>query len=81
MSFWSQHHMSHTTARLLRTLTLASAVALLAAACSSGGSTAADASLQGAGSSTVTINFGDQRQNLETLLTDSGALTGQHYGL
>jgi sulfonate transport system substrate-binding protein len=79
MSFWSQHHMSHTTARLLRTLTLASAIALLAAACSSGGSTATDASLQGAGPSAVTIDFGDQQQNFETLLTDSGVLKGAAY--
>jgi sulfonate transport system substrate-binding protein len=70
--------MSHTIGRLLGTLTLASAVALMAAACSSGGSTATDASAQGS-SSTVTINFGDQEQELETLLTDSGALKGAHY--
>ncbi len=30
-------------------------------------------------SSTVTINFGDQQQELETLLTDSGALKGASY--
>jgi sulfonate transport system substrate-binding protein len=71
--------MSHTIARLLRTLTLASALALLATACSSGGSTATDASVQGGSSSTVTINFGDQQQDLETLLTDSGALKGASY--
>ena len=71
--------MSHTIARLLRTLTLASAFALLATACSSGGSTATDASVQGAGSSTVTINFGDQEQEFETLLTDSGVLKGADY--
>jgi sulfonate transport system substrate-binding protein len=71
--------MSHTITRLLRALTLASALALLAAACSSGGSTATDASLQGAGTSTLTINFGDQQQDFETLLTDSGVLKGADY--
>ena len=60
--------MSHTTARRLGTLTLAGALALTAAACSSSGPTATDASAQGGNSSTVTINFGDQQQDLETLL-------------
>jgi ABC-type nitrate/sulfonate/bicarbonate transport system substrate-binding protein len=71
--------MSHTTARLLRTLTLASALALMATACSSGGSTATDTSDRGGDSSTVTINFGDQQQEFETLLTDSGVLKGADY--
>ena len=71
--------MSHTIARRLSTLTLAGALALMAAACSSGGSTATDTSLQGGSSSTVTINFGDQEQEFETLLTDSGVLKGANY--
>ena len=71
--------MSHTITRLLRALALASALTLLAAACSSGGSTATDASLQDAGASTLTINFGDQQQDFETLLTDSGVLKGADY--
>jgi sulfonate transport system substrate-binding protein len=71
--------MSHKTGRLLGGLALASALALLATACSSGGSTATDASAQGGSSSTVTINFGDQNQSFETLLTDSGALKGASY--
>jgi sulfonate transport system substrate-binding protein len=71
--------MSHTIARLLRTLTLASALALMATACSSGGSTATDTSDRGGDSSTVTINFGDQQQEFETLLTDSGVLKGADY--
>jgi sulfonate transport system substrate-binding protein len=70
--------MSYTITRRLSALTLASALALMTAACSSGGSTATDASAQG-GSSTVTINFGDQEQSFETLLTDSGALQGANY--
>ena len=70
--------MSYTITRGLSALTLASALALMAAACSSGGSTATDAAAQG-GPSTVTINFGDQQQSFETLLTDSGALKGANY--
>jgi sulfonate transport system substrate-binding protein len=71
--------MSHTIARRLGPLALAGALALVATACSSGGSTATDASAQGGNSSTVTINFGDQEQSFETLLTDSGALKGANY--
>ena len=72
--------MSHTIARRLGVLTLAGALALMAAACSSGGgSTATDESTQGSDSSTVTINFGDQQQEFETLLTDSGVLDGAGY--
>ena len=71
--------MSHTTARRLGALTLAGALALMAAACSSGGSTATDVSAQGGGSSALTINFGDQQQDFETLLTDSGVLKGANY--
>jgi sulfonate transport system substrate-binding protein len=71
--------MSHTITRRLSALTLASALALMAAACSSGGSTATDASAQGGGSPALTINFGDQEQDFETLLTDSGVLKGADY--
>ena len=71
--------MSHTTARRLGTLTLAGALALMTAACSSGGSSATDVSAQGGNSSTITINFGDQQQDFETLLTDSGVLKGADY--
>jgi len=71
--------MSHTIARRLGILTLASALALTAAACSSSGPTATDAAAQGSNSSTVTINFGDQEQDFETLLTDSGVLQGANY--
>jgi sulfonate transport system substrate-binding protein len=75
----SQQQMSHTIAGRLGALTAASALALAAAACSSGGVTATDASAQGGGRSTVTINFGDQEQDFETLLTDSGVLKGADY--
>jgi sulfonate transport system substrate-binding protein len=71
--------MSHTITRRLGPLALAGALALTAAACSSNGPTATDASAQGSNSSTVTINFGDQQQNFETLLTDSGVLKGANY--
>jgi sulfonate transport system substrate-binding protein len=71
--------MSHRFARRLGILTLASALALMTAACSSGGSTATDVSAQGGGSSTLTINFGDQQQEFETLLTNSGVLKGASY--
>jgi sulfonate transport system substrate-binding protein len=71
--------MSHTITRRLSALTLASALALMAAACSSGGSTATDASAQGSGSPALTINFGDQEQDFETLLTASGVLQGADY--
>jgi sulfonate transport system substrate-binding protein len=51
----------------------------LAAACSSGGTTATDTAAQGSGGSGVVINFGDQQQFFETLLTASGALAGADY--
>jgi sulfonate transport system substrate-binding protein len=70
--------MSQRIGRLLGGLAAASAFALLATACSSGGQTATDASAQG-GASGLTINFGDQEQEFETLLTDSGALKGAGY--
>ena len=52
----------------------------LASACTSG-STATDTAAQGGhgGSSGLVINFGDQQQNLETLLNASGALKGAGY--
>jgi len=71
--------MSHKIGRLLGPLALASALALLATACSSGGSTASDPPARGDSSSTVTINFGDQQQEFETMLTDSGVLNGASY--
>jgi sulfonate transport system substrate-binding protein len=71
--------MSHKIGRLLGPLALASALALLATACSSGGSTASDPPARGGSSSTVTINFGDQQQEFETMLTDSGVLNGASY--
>jgi sulfonate transport system substrate-binding protein len=71
--------MSHKIGRLLGPLALAGALALLATACSSGGSTASDPPAQGDSASTVTINFGDQQQEFETLLTDSGVLNGASY--
>jgi sulfonate transport system substrate-binding protein len=70
--------MAHTIGRLLGGVTLAGVLGL-ATACSSGGSTASDDPAQGAGSSGVTINFGDQQQDFETMLTDSGALAGANY--
>jgi sulfonate transport system substrate-binding protein len=73
--------MSRKIGRLLGPLALASALTLLAAACSNGGSTAADPPAQGGSSSTVTINFGDQEQEFQTLLTDSGALKGASYNV
>jgi sulfonate transport system substrate-binding protein len=71
--------MSHKIGRPLGPLALASALALLATACSSGGSTASDPPARGGSSSTVTINFGDQQQEFETMLTDSGVLNGASY--
>jgi len=79
------HRISRGISRRLGGLALASALALLATACSSGGSTATDASAgggaggAGATASGVTVNFGDQQQEFETLLTDSGALKGADY--
>src|ERR1700689_246636 len=71
--------MSQRIGRLLGGLAAASACALLATACSSGGQTATDASAPGGAASGVTINFGDQEQEFETLLTTSGALKGASY--
>jgi sulfonate transport system substrate-binding protein len=71
--------MSHKIGRLLGPLALASALALVTTACSSAGSAATDPPAQGGNSPTVTINFGDQEQEVETLLTDSGVLKGASY--
>jgi sulfonate transport system substrate-binding protein len=71
--------MSHKIGRRLGGLALAAACALLATACSSGASTATDASAPEGGSAPVTVNFGDQEQEFETLLTDSGVLKGASY--
>jgi sulfonate transport system substrate-binding protein len=75
--------MSHTSGRLLGGLTLASLLALVSA-CSSGGSTdpggtASAVAAATGGSSGVVLNFGDQRQDFETLLQESGALAGAPY--
>lgn len=72
--------MSHTIGRLLGSLTLVSLL-WLAAACSSGGSTATDTAAQGSdgGSSGLVINLGDQQQYRQTMLTASGALQGASY--
>src|ERR1700684_1411817 len=71
--------MSQRIGRLLGGLAAGSGFALVATACSSGGSTATDVSAQGGSASGVTINFGDQEQEFETLLTASGALKGASY--
>ena len=71
--------MSQRIGRLLGGLAAASAFALVATACSSGGSTATDVSAQGGAASGVTVNFGDQEQEFQTLLTASGALKGASY--
>jgi sulfonate transport system substrate-binding protein len=73
--------MSRTIRRLASALALASAAAAvgaLATACSSPAlsPSAADAADASSG---VVINFGDQQQDLETLLTDSGVLNGAPY--
>ena len=75
--------MSHTIGRMLGGLTLAGLTALVTACTGSG--TAATVTATGsadggsAGSGGVVINIGDQQQNLETLLTSSGALAGAKY--
>jgi sulfonate transport system substrate-binding protein len=61
-------------------LTIAGMIAItLTAACSGGGTTATDTATQGSGGSGVVINFGDQQQFFESMLTDSGALAGAGY--
>jgi sulfonate transport system substrate-binding protein len=71
--------MSRTIKRPVRALTLASlviAAGALATACSSPPSSATDVADP---ASAVVINVGDQQQNLQTLLTASGALNGAPY--
>jgi sulfonate transport system substrate-binding protein len=74
--------MSRTIRRLASALTVAGAVAAagaLATACSSPASPASSAADAADASSGVVINFGDQQQELQTLLTDSGVLNGASY--
>src|SRR5437879_5450366 len=70
--------MSRTTARLARTLTLASVatVAALVGGCSSSTPPAVSTAAESSG---AVINVGDQQQYLQTLLTISGALKGAPY--
>ncbi|MBV9381392.1 MAG: ABC transporter substrate-binding protein [Streptosporangiaceae bacterium] len=73
--------MSHSVRRLARALTLAgiAAAGAAATACSSStpsASPAANTATLGGG---VVINLGDQQQDLETMLTASGALNGAPY--
>jgi sulfonate transport system substrate-binding protein len=77
--------MSHTIGRTLAGLALAGLTGLVAA-CSSGGTpatvdatgvTASGPASTAAGS--VVLNLGDQQQDLQTLLTSSGALAGANY--
>jgi sulfonate transport system substrate-binding protein len=70
--------MSHIIGRLLGGLTLAGLLAL-ATACSGGGTTASDVATRGGDPSGLVINFGDQQQELETMLTASGVLAGASY--
>jgi sulfonate transport system substrate-binding protein len=73
--------MSPAIARTLGALALASLV-MAASACGGdpGASTTASTAGQDLGSSSgLTLNLGDQRQDLETLLRASGALTGAKY--
>src|SRR5579871_2851218 len=71
--------MSRTIGRLLGGLSLVSLLGLVAA-CSSG-TTATDTAAQGSdgSSSGLVINFGDQDQDLQTMLGESGALKGAGY--
>jgi sulfonate transport system substrate-binding protein len=75
--------MSHTFGRVIGGLTFAGVFAL-ATACANGGSSATDSATRaaaqgGQGGSGLVINFGDQEQQFQTLLTDSGVLTGAKY--
>jgi sulfonate transport system substrate-binding protein len=78
--------MTRTFDRMLGGLTFAGVLAL-ATACANGGSatdtaTQATQATQGQatqGSSGLVLNFGDQQQEFQTLLTDSGALNGAKY--
>jgi sulfonate transport system substrate-binding protein len=69
--------MSRTTRRLARAVALASVAAAVGvvSACSASSSAASKSDPPGS----VVINFGDQQQDLETLLTASGVLNGAPY--
>ena len=74
--------MSHTISRLLGGVALAGSLAVLSACGSSAttGSGATTSAAAAAAKSTETVlNLGDQQQDLETLLTASGALAGAPY--
>jgi sulfonate transport system substrate-binding protein len=64
------------SSRALALATLAALTGALACACSSSAKTATDTADPSGG---VVINFGDQQQELETMLTASGALNGAPY--
>jgi len=74
--------MSHTISRLLGGVALAGSLAVLSACGSSattGSGATASAAAAAAKSTGTVLNLGDQQQNLETLLTASGALAGAPY--
>jgi len=74
--------MSHTISRLLAGVALAGSLAVLSACGSSattGSGATASAAAAAAKSTGTVLNLGDQQQNLETLLTASGALAGAPY--
>ena len=64
------------SSRALALATLAALTGALACACSSSAKTATDTADPAGG---VVVNFGDQQQDLETLLTASGVLNGAPY--
>ena len=73
--------MSRTIYRTLGALSLASLLAVVSAcaASSTAGSSAATSAAAAAKSTGTVLNLGDQQQELETLLTSSGALAGVPY--
>jgi sulfonate transport system substrate-binding protein len=73
--------MSHTISQALRAVSLAALVAVVAACTSTQAATQTGAdSSPGTGSSSGTVlNFGDQQQDIETLMRVSGALDGAPY--
>ncbi len=74
--------MSHTISRLLGGVALAGSLAVLSACGSSattGSGATASAAAAAAKSTGTVLNLGDQQQELETLLTASGALAGAPY--
>jgi sulfonate transport system substrate-binding protein len=66
------------TARLAAGISLATALAAVLAACGSATADPSTAAAPGSNSGVV-INFGDQQQQLQTLLQSSGALKGARY--